>query len=56
MCNIGWQDPYGTPNSLDSIEDDISIYASNGDVNDPILVVGNKIKMAAPVKVVGELC
>lgn len=50
MCNIGVQDAYGTFGSLDSIEDDISVYASTGTANDPILVVGNKLKNGGPSK------
>ncbi|MDR3492093.1 MAG: RICIN domain-containing protein [Gammaproteobacteria bacterium] len=48
MCNIGLQDAYGTPNTLDSIEDDISLYKSKGTITDPILVVGNKVKNGGP--------
>jgi parallel beta-helix repeat protein len=48
MCNIGVQDKYGTAGSLDSIEDTISLYMSNGTATDPILVVGNKVKNGGP--------
>jgi parallel beta-helix repeat protein len=47
-CNIGYQDDYGTKNSLDSIEDTISLYRSNGTASQPILVVGNKVKGGGP--------
>lgn len=47
-CNTGLQDPLGTANSLDSIEDDISLYQSSGLATDPILVVGNKVSGGGP--------
>jgi hypothetical protein len=47
---VGTQDPYGTTGSLDSIEDDISLYQSTGTAVSPILVVGNKIKGGGPGK------
>jgi len=50
MCNSGIQDAYGTVGSLDSIEDNISLYASSGTSSDPILVVGNKVKHGGPSK------
>jgi len=49
-CNIGAQYPYGTAGSLDSIEDDISLYKSSGTSSSPILVVGNKVKGGGPSK------
>jgi parallel beta-helix repeat protein len=48
MCNIGFQDAYGTTGSQDSTEDNISVYSSNGTPTDPILVVGNKVKNGGP--------
>jgi parallel beta-helix repeat protein len=55
MCNVGIQDAYGTAASLDSIEDDISLYHSSGTAASPILVIGNKVKNGGPSKTGGGI-